>query len=291
MSQLILNILLSVSIYVLVGNSFSLIYYSTKSFNIAHAVIITLGAYLPYYLFHTVNYPLVFALPLGIIAATVIGISTELLVYKPLRRKNVLSLVYLIVSIGLYVILQNLISLFFGDDTKILYTREVTVGHNILGGYITTIQIITINISLVLLIGIVIFTQYTSLGKAIRAVSSNPELANIKGINSNKIILICFTIGSALGALAGLLSAFDTSMTPTMGFNLMLYGVVAMIIGGVGSYKSLIAGAFLVAVSQHLAAYYIDTKWMDAVAYIILILFLIWKPLGFSGKRLKKVEL
>ena len=80
-------------------------------------------------------------------------------------------------------------------------------------------------------------------------------------------------------------------MTPTMGFNLLLYGVVAMIIGGVGSYRGLLAGAFLVAASQHLAAYYIDTKWMDAVAYLILIAFLLWKPLGFSGQRLRKVEI
>jgi branched-subunit amino acid ABC-type transport system permease component len=63
-----------------------------------------------------------------------------------------------------------------------------------------------------------------------------------------------------------------------------------MIIGGVGSTKGLIGGALLVATSQHLAAYYIDTKWMDAITYIILILFLLWRPLGFSGKRLKKVE-
>ena len=79
-------------------------------------------------------------------------------------------------------------------------------------------------------------------------------------------------------------------MTPTLGFNLLLYGVVAMIIGGVGSTRGLVAGSLLVAATQHLAAYYIDTKWMDAVTYIILILFLIWKPLGFSGKLLKKVE-
>jgi branched-subunit amino acid ABC-type transport system permease component len=82
----------------------------------------------------------------------------------------------------------------------------------------------------------------------------------------------------------------DTNMTPTFGFNLLLYGIVAIIIGGVGSTRGLIAGALLVATAQQLAAYYIDTKWMDAITYIILILFLIWKPLGFSGKRLKKVE-
>ena len=75
------------------------------------------------------------------------------------------------------------------------------------------------------------------------------------------------------------------------GFHVFLYAVVAMIIGGVGSFKGLIGGALLLATAQHLSAYYIDSKWMDVMAYIILILFLIWKPLGFSGKRLRKIEI
>jgi branched-subunit amino acid ABC-type transport system permease component len=94
-----------------------------------------------------------------------------------------------------------------------------------------------------------------------------------------------------MAGIAGILIAFDTDMTPTMGFSWLLYGVVAMIIGGVGSTWGLLGGALLLATAQHLAAYYIGSQWMDAVAYIILILFLIWKPLGFSGKRLKKVEI
>ena len=207
-----------------------------------------------------------------------------------MRKKSAPPLAYLIASIGLYVVLQNCISLYFGDDIKIINTSEVKAGNQIFGAYITTIQIITIFVSIALFVAVNLFLHYTATGKSIRAVASNPELCNIYGISSNNIILIAFGIGSALAAIAGILSAMDTNMLPTFGFNLLLYGVVAMIIGGVGSTKGLIAGALLVAIAQHLAGYYIDTKWMDAVTYIILILFLIWKPLGFSGKRLKKVE-
>jgi len=76
-----------------------------------------------------------------------------------------------------------------------------------------------------------------------------------------------------------------------MGFNLLLYGVIALIIGGNGSTWGLVGGAFLLATAQNLGAYYFDSKWMDTIAYIVLILFLIWKPLGFSGQILKKVEI
>lgn len=289
-AQIIFNILFSASVYLLIAISFSLIYYPTKFFHLAHAAVITSGAYFTF-LFankYSISFPV--SVALAIAAATLIGILCEVLVYRQMRKRNVLALAYLISSIGLYVVLQNCVSLFFGDDTKIINTTEVAVGNQIFGAYITTIQIITIFVSIALFIAVNLFLHLSETGKSIRAVESNPELCNIYGISSNKIILIAFGIGSALAAIAGILSAMDTNMTPTFGFNLLLYGIVAMIIGGVGSTRGLTAGSLLVATAQHLAAYYIATKWMDAVTYIILILFLIWKPLGFSGKRLKKVE-
>jgi len=288
--QILINILLTFVINLLVANSYSLIYYPTKFFHIAHAAVITLSAYFVFFFANKLSIPFWPSVAFAITAAVSIGLLCEVLVYLKMRRRNVPALAYLIASIGLYLVLQNCISLYFGDDTKIINTAEVTVGHQIFGAYITTVQLVTIAVSLVLFVAVNLFLQFTATGKSIRAVGSNPELCNIYGISSNKIILTAFGIGSALAATAGILSAMDTNMTPTFGFNLLLYGVVAMIIGGVGSTRGLIAGSLLVATAQHLAAYYIDTKWMDAVTYIILILFLIWKPLGFSGKRLKKVE-
>lgn len=289
--QIIANILVTTTLYSLVAVSFSCIYYPTKFFHIAHAAVITSGAYFVFFFANKLSIHFPASVALAIAVAILIGVACEILVYRPMRKRNVPALAYLIASIGLYVVLQNCISLFFGDDTKIINTAEVTVGNQIFGAYITTVQVITIFVSIALFVTVNLFLYYTATGKSIRAVASNPELCNIYGISSNKIILIAFGIGSALAAIAGILSAMDTNMTPTFGFNLLLYGVVAMIIGGVGSTRGLIAGALLVATAQHLAAYYIDTKWMDAITYIILILFLIWKPLGFSGKRLKKVEI
>lgn len=288
--QILINILFSGLLYLLISISFSIIYYPTRFFHIAHAGIITLGPYFVFFFSNKFSVSFPVSVSLAITSAILIGLGFEALVYSQMRRKNVLPLAYLIASLGLYVVLQNCISLFFGDDSKIINTTEVTIGHQFFGAYITTIQIMTVFFSIALYVVVNFFLHFTSTGKSIRAVASNPELCNIYGISSNRVILVAFAIGSALAAIAGILSAMDTNMTPTFGFNLLLYGVVAMIIGGVGSTKGLIAGALLVASAQHLAAYYIDTKWMDTVTYIILILFLIWKPLGFSGKRLKKVE-
>ncbi|MFZ1545916.1 MAG: hypothetical protein WAT12_02290, partial [Candidatus Nitrotoga sp.] len=89
----------------------------------------------------------------------------------------------------------------------------------------------------------------------------------------------------------GMLSALDTDMTPTMGFRLMLFGIMVFIIGGMGSYRGLVFGALLLGLCQQIVAHFVDSKWMDAIAFFILIAFLIWKPLGFSGRRLKKIEI
>lgn len=289
--QTIANILLTTSLLLLVTTSFSTIYYPTRFFHLAHAVIITSAAYLTFLFANQLSLPFAVAVGAAITGAVCIGLLCEILFYRAMRKRNAPALAYLIASIGLYTVLQNCISLLFGDDTKVIKTGEITIGNEIFGAYVTDVQIVTILVSAGLFVAVNLFLRFATVGKAVRAVSSNPRLCDIYGINSNRIILVAFGVGSALAAVAGILSAMDTNMTPTFGFNLLLYGVVAVIIGGVGSTRGLAAGALLVATAQHAAAYYIDTKWMDAVTYVILILFLIWKPFGFSGVRLRKVEI
>ena len=289
--QIVINIILSFCIYFIIAISFSFSYFISKYFNFSQAVIISLGAYFTYLFQSNYNFPFFLSIPLAIIISIGVGLLSEILIFKPMRKRNLPSFAFLVASIGLYAVLQNCISISFGDDTKTINTGAISVGHNFLDAYITTIQIVTILVAIILFIGMYFLYNKTTLGTQIRAVSENKDLATIYGISSNKIILICVAISCALSSIAGILSAMDTNLTPTMGFNLLLYGVVAMIIGGVGSFRGLLLGSLLVATSQNLVAYYFQIKWMDAVAYIILIAFLLWKPLGFSGKRLKKIEI
>jgi len=291
MTQIVVNIFISFVLFLLISQSFSLTYYPTRFFHIAHAITLTFSTYFTYLFSIQLAFPVAISILLAILCATAVGMLSEIALYKPLRKRNASPMILMIASLGLYIVLQNLISMLWGDSTLSVRTGVVKVGHRFLGAYITDIQIITIAVCLALFITCAFFMKYSRIGRNIRAVASNPELSNVVGINSNKVILWAFGIGSALVAVAGILIAFDTDMRPTMGFSWLLYGVVAMIIGGVGSNWGLVGGALLLATAQHLAAYYIGSQWMDAVAYIILILFLIARPLGFSGKRLKKIEI
>ena len=289
--QILINILQTSTIYMIFAISFIIIYYPTKAFYLSHAAIISLGAYFCYLFSVQINQPLWLSVLLAIALTSLFGGVVFQVFYKPLRKRNAIPLVILIASLGIYIIFQNFISLIWGDSTKSIRTNDIVIGKQIADSYISNIQIITIITGILIVILYILFFKFTSIGRKLRAISSNEELSNILGINSNRYILIAFIIGSAIASISGILVAYDINMTPTMGFNLLLYGIVAMIIGGVSSTWGLVGGSLLLATAQHLGAYYIDSKWMDAIAYIILILFLIWKPLGFSGKQLKKVEI
>lgn len=288
--QIIVNILISSSIFLLIALSFSLIYEVTRFFHFAHAVVFTSGAYFAF-LFHILfGLPLFISIPLAVAAASLVGCMMEVLVYKPLRERGATSIILLLASLGLYIVLQNLISMIFGDDTKSIRTWPVVAGREVLGARITDVQIIIVASSLLLVLLVAGFLSRAKTGKAMRAVANNKELADISGINSDKIILISFAIGSVLAGIAGILVALDVDMTPTMGMNALMMGVVAMIVGGVGSIWGISLGALLLALAQNLGVWYISSQWQDAIAFAILLIFLLFKPEGFFGKKVRKAE-
>lgn len=288
--QLILNITLAFISYVLVAISFSLIYQATRLLHFAHAIIFTLGAYFTFLFIQILGWSHFTAIPASIILSLFLGCGIELTIYKPLRKKKSSPIILLIASLGIYIVLQNLISLFFGDDTKSLRTWEVREGINLFGAYITPVQIIIVISSTLLVILVAAYLHFAKTGKAMRAVASDSELSKLSGIKSDRIILISFAIGSALAGIAGILVALDVDMTPTMGMNILLMGVVAMIIGGVGSIWGIVLGSLLLATAQNLAVWYISSQWMDATAFIVLLIFLLFRPQGFAGKKLRRAE-
>ncbi len=280
--------LISAATYLLVGISFSIIYRSVRFFHFAHALIFTSGPYFILFFKNWIGISFFYSLLLSLLFSSILGSLIEIMIYRPLRKKNASSLILLLASLGIYIVLQNIISLIFGDDTKSIRTSTVKEGINIYGSLITPLQISMIFISIIIFIMIVIWLQRTMLGKSIRAIASDSELARISGVNADKIILFTFCIGSVLAAIGGILFALDVDMNPTMGFNALLMGVIAVIIGGVNSTSGVILGALLLGFAQNFGVWKISSQWQDAIAFIILIIFLLFRPQGFLGKKVKR---
>ena len=215
----------------------------------------------------------------------------DIAVYRPLRRRKATSLVLLIASLGMFIVLQNVVSAIFGDDTKTIRTWPVREGLPILGARITPVQILIIVSAIVLFIATILILKHTKAGIAMRALACNPELARIVGMNTDRVILYTFIVGSALVGAAGVLISLDVDMTPTMGMSALLMGVVVAIVGGIGSLPGAAVGALLIALAQNFGVWYIPSQWQDAIAFAIMLLFLIFRPSGVFGRKLAKVRL
>jgi branched-chain amino acid transport system permease protein len=290
LNQLLFNGVIAGGIYALVAIGFALIYQTTRFFHFAHGAVYTFGAYFAYLFFVQLGFDRWLAFPLACVATMVLGVALEVGIYKPMRNRKATDLTLLIASLGLYIVLQNVISMVWGDDTKTMRTGEVVEGHAILGARITNIQIAIIATSLALITLIALMLTRTKFGKALRALANDPELARLSGINSDRYIMYAFAIGSFLAAVAAIMISFDTDMTPTMGFNALVMGVIAVIVGGIGSLPGAALGGLLIGLAQNLGVYWLPSKWQDTIAFVILIGFLLFRPYGILGRKPQKAH-
>lgn len=255
--QLILNGVITGSIYALIAIGFTIIYKTVKFFHLAHGVVYTFGAYLAYSvissnLFNNFKLKFFIGIITGIIGATILGVLIDRLVYLPLRKKKASNLIFLLASFGVFIFIQNLIQLIYGAQILTIRTGSIKEGRHFFGAVITDIQIIIIIVSFFLLIVSSLFIKKTRLGKAMRAVSDDPITASVVGINPEKTIFTSFIIGSSLAGIGGILISFETNIEPTMGFNAILKGIIASIIGGIGSIEGSVLGGFFLGLAENI---------------------------------------
>jgi branched-chain amino acid transport system permease protein len=230
----------------------------------------------------------------GVMGAGVLGVVIDRAIYFPLRKKKASNLIFLLASFGVFIFLQNLIQLIYGAQILTIRTGPIKEGHQLsvfgyqLGAVITNIQIIILVVSGLLAIVLFLFIKYAKIGKAMRAVADNSIAASTVGINPERIILISFAIGSALAGAGGILISFETNIEPTMGFNALLKGIIASIVGGIGSLPGSVLGGFFLGLAENLGIWKISAGWKDSIAFAILIIFLIIKPSGIMGKKTEK---
>jgi branched-chain amino acid transport system permease protein len=289
--QIFFNSIVGCALLMLISISFYVSYRVVSVFHFSHAITISLGAYFAFLMTHLLKMPLIVTFALAILLSAGVGYLIEIGCYRYLRKKKSKPLIYILASLGIYTILQNLISIFWGDNTKSIYPDFANEGLNVLDARVTPIQIAIVFSAIIVICIVFLFFKYSNLGKAMRVVASDTELAKISGIDTDRVISWAFVLGSSLGALAGILLALDTNMTPVMGMHPFMMGVVVMIIGGQKHIFGIVLGALLLSFSQQYCAYYGRSEWQDGIAFTILLIFLLLKPEGFFGKKLERSNL
>ncbi len=289
MLQTFVNGIVAGSVHALVALGFSIIYSTARFFHFAHGAVFTAGAYFFFVSYSICKIPAPLAVAISVAATSGLGLAMNRWIYRPIRRSGGSPLVLLIAALGLLIAVQNLITLIFGHHARSVRSTSVTEGVNILGARITGVQISIVIVSLLLVSLTAFVFRHSRLGRDIRAVAEDPELTVIIGLRTERIIAIVFALGSGTAAVGAILVSFDTDIHPLMGFNALLYATVAVIVGGVGTVWGVYLGGLLLGMAQHFGAWQISTKWQPAIAFLILIIFLLVRPQGFFGQPPKKI--
>jgi len=282
--QLLINGLIAGAIYALVACGFSLIYSTNKFVHFAHGAVIVVSSYMLFTFFNLCGLPLWLAIIVTLVVAGGFGFLINYLVYDKLRSRKASPTILLIASIALLILIESLILIFFGADVKIIQSFQ-RHGINFLGAIITPVQLIIIGTSIVLLVGLLLFMKKTKLGKEFRAVADSPELIEMMGISSKKLFAYSFIIGSILAAIAGILVALELNVEPTMGSNLMIKGFTGAVIGGITSVPGAILGSFLLGITENYGIWFLPSSYKDAIAFMLLFIFLLFMPNGILGKN------
>ena len=279
--QLAINSVVAGALYALVAVGFTLSYGVGKFFNLAHGAMTAIGAYAVFYLIKGLQVDVWFALVFALVFVGVVGWLLERFIYAPLRDRKASNLVLLVASLGAFTVLQGILSILFSSQVQTLSQSSAAQQvFALFGATITQIQIVTIVAAVLVVVSLVVLLRCTLFGKSVRAVSDDEEVSKIVGINTAKVVGIVFFIASSLAGLAGILVGFDTAIEPTMGMALLLKGIIAAIVGGIGSVYGAVLGAFLLGFVENFGIWKISGEWQDAIAFGLLIIFLLFRPRG-----------
>lgn len=286
LSSVLLNTLIIGSGYAIVAMAFRLMFSVSPFFDMALGASVALGAYLGYSLLPIFG---VYAYPLILLGVIVFTWAQEAFIYRPMRGAGASPMVLLVVSLGVYTIFESVIHLIFGPQYQTLGSVMDLTQINLGFANLPLVQLIIIILGLVSLIGIYVLLQKTFLGKEIRAIAQNPDLAFTTGININRVIIVVsIVVGAILGAY-GICVGYDTGMEPTMGFNILFKGMIAAIIGG-PTVLAAYLGAMILALAENIGVWFFASQWRDLIAFVIFILLLWWQPNGIFVRAPKKIS-
>lgn len=282
--QLAINAVLAGSHYGLMALSFALICRTARFFHVAHGVVYTFGAYVAMFLVGAGLGVVTSALG-GAVAGGIIGCAMEFVVFRPMRRRHANPETQLLASFGLLILVQSLISLTWGNARRVLWAHVAEPGIVLFGGHVTPTQIAIVSTSLAIAASLIAWSRKTFLGLVIRAVGDDPELSQVRGIRTESTILIAFAVASVAMALAGIMQAADTGLTPLMGFRALLVAFAGALLGGLHSDGRAFLGGAAIGVLEQIAAVYLPGQWYESVILGLLVVVLVAKGNQVLGGR------
>jgi branched-chain amino acid transport system permease protein len=295
--QTIVNGLITGCLYALIALGYTMVYGVLKLLNFAHGDLYMVGAYIGYFVIQwfggssalAIPVPFVILLMLVLAGGGVgaLGVAIERFAYRPLRDAP--RIAPLITALGVSFLLENTVLLLFGGFVREYNTQNFisqTGGIHIGDLKIDSVEIMIIVLSVLMMVGLRLLVDRTTLGKSMRAVASDREAAEMLGIDVNRTISLTFFIGSAMAGIAGVMSGLEfNSISNTIGFLAGLQAFTAAVVGGIGSITGAMLGGLLIGMGESFSSSYISTKYTDLIVFGILIVTMLVRPTGILGRR------
>jgi branched-chain amino acid transport system permease protein len=291
--QLLINSLISGSIYALVAVGMSLTYRSLKVLNFAHGHLMMLGAYL--FLLFYIEQDLGFVVTFFSMLVSLLLLSFIVLRIFILPFRDYNPLLVFVTTLGLSTIIESIVAMVFGVNVKSLGFFWSPESIEFGSVFITPIQLLIIACALVSLSFVALIVHSTSLGRAIRALSENKAVGQSLGVYEPGITYFVFFISILFAALAGILIGFETNLQPTMGTPYTIKAFAALLLGGLGNLWGTIFGSYILGLIENLSIglefgeFSLPAGYKDAFAFFVILIVLILKPEGLFGKIKRKV--
>lgn len=269
-------------VYALMAVGYSLVYSVLNFSNFAHGEVLMVGAYAGFYGLTALHLPFSLALGFSVVVGGLLAIALEKIGYRPLRMRNAPTLYLMISAMGLSIFLQNFVMVTIGPNFRnypeVFSFDPLEMGSLVVGSLDLVIFIVTV-VSLALLTW---FIYGTRLGIAIQAAAYNMRTANLMGINPDLVVMIVFAMAGGSAGLAGVMFGMKYTVYPWMG-NITIKAFIAAVVGGLGSLPGAVVGAFLLGITETLAAAFVSSAFRDLFSFALMILIIIVRPSGLMG--------
>ncbi|OOG54252.1 branched-chain amino acid ABC transporter permease [Polaromonas sp. C04] len=263
--------------------------------NFAHGEFLTFGAYFALVFVSflaggqtlgplTFGWSFLAAIACAVLLTALLALILDWLLYRPLRKSDV-AVALVIASFGASLMLRNLVVFVWGSQPE-YYTRGIAIAREIMPGVrLSANEIFVVLLTALLMLALHLFLSRTLLGKQMRAVSDNPALAQVTGIDVRRVVRWTWIIGGGLAAVAGVMFGLTVQISPEMGFNLILPMFAAAILGGIGSVYGAVLGGLIIGLAQSLSVPLIGAEYKPAVAFGLMFLILLVYPKGILGEK------
>jgi neutral amino acid transport system permease protein len=271
------------AIYALGAVGLTLVYGILKLVNFAHGDFLTFGAYMAYLVNVTWGMPLVLGIFFAMAATALLGVFFEKVMWGPMRARGAGLLQLLLMSIGLAFLLRAVFQYVWSTEIRFLDVNVIETVE-VFGLRIGRTSLVVLIVGIVVIVAIGLVLRYSLLGKRMRALSDNLELAETSGIDTSRVILYTWLFAGALAGLAGVMAAATTELRPELGFELLLPIFAAVILGGIGDAFGALAGGLVLGLVIEWSTLFIEARWKVSIGFVALIVVLIVRPQGIFGR-------